>query len=168
MNIIVQANRAVHAAAMLCVWLSSLTLIAIVLLTVLDTGLRYLVNRPIAGSNEMVEILLSFLIMLALPICTINRVHVRVDLLDNLLGSLGCKLADLFTGSLGIIILYFLSERCWRKAKDALEFGDATIFLNFPQWPMYMAISAATAIVALILLLQMVTLLFGDSPDERS
>ena len=48
-------------------------LLAIMILTVLDTGLRYLAGRPIGGSNEMIEIMLSFLIMLSIPYCTVER-----------------------------------------------------------------------------------------------
>ena len=161
------AGSAVQAVSRLLARLSCLVLAAIVLLTVADTALRYLFNAPIAGSNEMVEIMLSFLIMLALPVCTANRAHVKVDLLDGMLGRVGRRIADIVTGGIALVILFFLSKRCLDKAGDALEFGDTTIYLGFPQWPIYATISAATAMVGLILLLQTIPALLGKASDER-
>ena len=161
------AGSAAQAVSRQLARLSCLVLVAIVLLTVTDTALRYLFNAPIAGSNEMVEIMLSFLIMLALPVCTVNRAHVTVDLLDGMLGRTGRRIADIINGGLALILLFFLSKRCMDKAGDALEFGDATIYLGFPQWPIYATISAAGAMVGLILLLQTIPALLGKTSDER-
>lgn len=131
-------------------------LLAIMLLTVLDTGLRYLAGRPIGGSNEMIEIMLSFLIMLSIPYCTIERAHIRVDLLSGALGAIGRRLADLLTGAIGIVTLAYLSRRAWRKAVEAWTYDDATILLGFPQWPLYATICLSMAAFALILLWQTV------------
>jgi len=140
-------------------------LLAIMLLTVLDTGLRYLAGRPIGGSNEMIEIMLSFLIMLSIPYCTVERAHIRVDLLNDALGAVGRRLADLLTGAIGIVTLAFLSRRAWRKAVDAWTYDDATILLGFPQWPLYATICLSMAAFALILLWQTMRSALGAPYD---
>ncbi|WP_136657038.1 TRAP transporter small permease [Nitratireductor sp. XY-223] len=140
-------------------------LLAIMLLTVADTGLRYLAGRPIGGSNEMIEIMLSFLIMLAIPFCTVERAHIRVDLLSSALGTAGRRLGDLITGAVGIVTLAFLSRRAWRKAVDAWAYGDGTIFLEFPLWTLYGAICVSMALFAAILLWQTLCSLLGRADD---
>ncbi len=140
-------------------------LLAITLLTAVDTALRYLLGRPISGSNEMIEIMLSFLIMLSIPYCTVERAHIRVDLLSGALGAAGRRLADLLTGAIGIVTLAFLSRRAWRKAVDAWTYDDATILLGFPQWPLYGTICLSMAAFAAILLWQTLRSGLGEAHD---
>lgn len=136
-------------------------LVAIVLVTTVDTGMRYLFNRPIGGSNEIIEILLSFLIMFAIPYCTSARAHIRVDLLDGFLGSAVRRICDILYGVIGVVVLSYLGQRAFQKALDAQEFGDTTIFLSFPQWAIYGAIALSAFAYALILVWQTVCALLG-------
>lgn len=140
-------------------------LIAIVLVTTTDSGMRYLFNRPIGGSNEIVEILLSFLIMFAIPYCTAERAHIKVDLLDGFLSSAARRICDLLNGVVGAMALTYLSQRAFRKALDAHEFGDTTIFLSFPQWAIFGVIGLSAACYVLILIWQTVCSVIGRLPS---
>lgn len=139
-------------------------LVVIMLITTIDTGMRYLFSRPIGGSNEIIEILLSFLIMFAIPYCTSERAHIKVDLLDGFLGPFARRFCDIVNGIIGVAVLCFLSQRATLKALDAREFGDTTIFLSFPQWAIFGVIGLSAFLYALILIWQTFRALVGRVP----
>jgi len=151
---IVSIDALVRGASRCLAQISCGFLIAIVLITTIDTGMRYLFSRPIGGSNEIIEILLSFLIMFAIPFCTAERAHIRVDLLDGFLGPIARRICDIVIGIAGVAVLSFLSQRALLKALEAHEYGDTTIFLSFPQWTIYGVIGLSAALYALILIWQ--------------
>jgi len=132
--------------------LASALLVAIMMLTVVDTTGRYLLNSSIAGSNEMIEIMLSVLIMLAIPFCTTEGAHIKVDLLDRVLGKWGRFFATFLTNTIGAATLYFLASRAWRKATEAWEYEELTLYVQFPKSILYGTISVSAYVFALLLL----------------
>ncbi len=75
--------------------LAGLVLTAVMLLTVADVTLRF-AAAPIYGSQEITELGMAALIMLALPYCSATDGHIRVDLFDDRLGRRGRWVTDLF------------------------------------------------------------------------
>jgi len=136
--------------------LSGLLLAAITLLTVADVALRYLANAPLVGVLEATELAMVALIMLALPHCAASGGHVRVDLLERLLGRRGRAASDALIGVLSLVVLGFLVWNTVLKAADAYEFGDRVNTLFVPLWPFYVLIAASMAIYALIVLRDLV------------
>lgn len=57
-------------------------LACITLLTTVDVIGRYIFNRPVRGAFELTEVMMAALIFAALPLVTLQREHIAVDLLD--------------------------------------------------------------------------------------
>ena len=79
---------------------------------------RYVMNDPILGDQELVEIGMSVVVMLAIPFATLRGAHIRVDILDNAIGNWGRFLGDIVARGLGAYILFLLIQKTWGKAWD--------------------------------------------------
>ncbi len=144
---------------------AGICLIAMVAVVCAGVVLRYVFGVPLLGVNEIVQLIAVALAMLALPFCTAENHHVRVDLFDKPLGRWGRWSGDILTRILSITVLWHLCGRAWDKTAEALEFGDVTNMLELPLWPVYGAIFAGMALCALVFAVQILALLMGWTND---
>ena len=85
--------------------LGGLVLFALVLLVSTAVFARYVLNQPILGDQELVEIGMSLVVMAAMPLTTFQNGHIRVDILDHRIGDTGQVLrADVFARVVSCIV----------------------------------------------------------------
>jgi len=120
------------AAAAACGWIASAALAAMMLLTVADVALRALVNRPIRGTLEIVELLLACTFFLALPASFLRDEHIVVDVIDGI-APRWVPLLRRLAGVLGALLMAVMAWQGWLAARDALLFGDVTSDLSLPR-----------------------------------
>ncbi|TPE43418.1 TRAP transporter small permease [Amaricoccus solimangrovi] len=121
--------------------------------------MRYVAGTPLLGVNEVVQLTAVAVAMLALPYCTDERAHVRVDVLDNAIGPRGRWFGDVLSRLLSGFVLSVLVWRAGLKALDAWEYGDTTNMLGLPIWPFYGLISLGIALCVLVLAEQLLLIL---------
>lgn len=141
------------------VWLATLSAVILAFMMVfvfVSAILRYAFNAPIAGGNEILEMASVATVMLAVPYCTTQDAHVRIDLLDRALGQMGRWLSDALYRVIGIVVLGFLANSYIARALDALEYDDVTNMLDIPLWPFYALIVFGMGLYAVILAVQLV------------
>lgn len=143
--------------------IGGLFLFAIMVLVSVAVFYRYWLNNPILGDTELVEIGMSLVVMLAMPYVTLRGAHIRVDILDPLLGNYGRFLGDVFARLTGCFVLYLLIRKTWAKTLDAHEYGDVTNMIEIPVWIAYGAITVGFGLSILVLAIQLV-LQFRMSP----
>ena len=132
-----------------------LMLFAVMLLVTVSVFFRYVLNQPILGSQELVQIGMSIVVMLAMPYTAARGQHIRVDIFDERLGRWGRFICDLIARSLSIAVLALLVQKAWDKAWDAHEFEDVTNMIEIPVWIAYAAIVLGMALFILVLLMQL-------------
>ena len=135
---------------------SGLGLFAIMVLVVVSVFFRYALSAPILGSQELVEIGMSIVVMLAMPYTAMTGQHIRVDILDRKLGSKGRFAGDLFARVVSILVLALLVRKTWDKALDAHEYEDVTNMIEIPIWIAYGAITVGMGLFILVLVLQLI------------
>jgi len=135
---------------------SGLVLFAIVLLITVSVFCRYMLNQPILGSQELVQLGMVLVVMLAMPYTTIRNEHIRVDILDKALGPNGRYIGDLISRALSSVVLSLLAWKSSLKALDALEYEETTNMLELPVWPVYAAIALSMSLYALVLFIELV------------
>jgi TRAP-type C4-dicarboxylate transport system permease small subunit len=121
----------VKTVATLCAWVASVFLAAMMLLTVADVLGRSLFARPIHGTYELVELLLTCTFFFALPAVFLRDGHVLVDVIDSWRPRAVPwlkRIALVVTA----VMLGIITWRCALFAKNALEFGDVTSDLSLP------------------------------------
>lgn len=147
--------------------LSSVSLATLLVATFAGVVMRYVFGTPILGSNEIIQLVSVALVMLAMPVAAQHGDHIRVDVMDGVIGAWGRFVGDLLARAIAAFLLYQLALRAWVKLKDAAEFGDATNMLAIPLWPFYGLIVLGSVLYAVVLVLQFVDVLrTGANRDE--
>lgn len=137
---------------------SALILAFMMMFVVVGAILRYAFNAPIVGGNEVLELASVAIVMLAVPYCTLQDAHVRIDLLDRPLGRTGRALTEVLYRAIAIVVLWFLVTSYLARTRDAQEFEDVTNMLGVPLWPFYALIVFGMGLYGLIMALQLVML----------
>ena len=131
-------------------------LFAVMALVSVSVFFRYVLNEPILGDQELVEIGMSLVVMMAMPFATLKGAHIRVDILDERIGPLGRFLGDLFARTVGCYVLFLLIRKTWDKALDAHKYDDVTNMIEIPVWIAYGAITIGMGLFILVLAAQLV------------
>jgi len=119
-------------AARVCGWVAGVALAAMMLVTVADVVLRAAINRPIRGTLEIVELLLTCTFFLALPASFLRDEHIVVDVVDGVAPRWVPALRR-FAGMLAVLILAAMAWQGWIAARDTLMFNDVTSDLAIPR-----------------------------------
>ena len=133
-------------------WIAGVCLAAMVLLTVADVSLRAMINRPIRGVYELVELLLAAGFFLALPATFLREEHIVVDVVDTV-APVSVPALKRLAGIVAIVTLALMGWQSWLVAADSLAFGDVTADLALPRivyWVPVVAGIVGSAFAALV------------------
>ena len=105
------------------------------LVSVVDATGRYLVNSPLVGSTEIIELLMIIVIFGSIPIVSQTQSHVKVDLFQisrsKRVLNIQRILVEILNASVSLLLVY----ATWKKAKSLIEYGDITQMLSIPLAP---------------------------------
>ncbi len=132
--------------------LASVALVGIVLLTCVDVVGRYLLNRPLTGAFELSEMAMGALVFASLPLVTLRRQQVTVDLLDWLVPA-GWRTAQEAAANLvAALCVGVVAWRLWVKAAEMLGNGETTAVLKIPMYPLVYAMAGLSCLTAIVIL----------------
>lgn len=128
-------------------------LVLMVALTFADVIGRRLFNSPVYGANDITEHMMAIIIFAGLPLLTMQRGHLSVDLLDHWLlrpqWRFWHKLVDvLIAAILGLIAFEYYIAIC-----EARMINEVSQALNLPRAWMYTFICFTTSLAAVAALL---------------
>lgn len=106
--------------------------IPLMLLTTTDVLMRAILNKPIKGTFELSEYLLSVVILLGAAYTQQVRGHVGVDFVIKRLGNKARAVVETITNLCCILVLILLS---WQGLLRALEETTVSDMLRIPQAP---------------------------------
>jgi TRAP-type C4-dicarboxylate transport system permease small subunit len=133
--------------------LCAIVLFVMMALTCVDVAGRYLLNRPVPGGLEMIEILVAATVFAALPLVTQREGHVTVDLLDAVSPDWLLRVQHVLGNVLAAVVCGTLAWQLWIRAGRMLGYGDTTAVLRIPLYPLTYAMSVLVGLSALICLL---------------
>ena len=124
------------------------------LLTVADVVLRAVLNRPIRGTFEIIELLLACTFFVALPAVFLRDEHLVVDVVDPLAPRWVPRLRR-FAEVVAIPVLALMAWEGFKAARETLVFNDVTSDLSIHRifyWlpVLFGLIGGAAAAVAMI------------------
>lgn len=125
------------------------------LLTVADVALRALVNRPIQGTFDLIQLGLACTIYLALPAVFLRDEHLVVDVIDHFAGPRAVRVLDWIGVAVSLGVLVLMLWQMVPLARDMQEFGDVTADLSIPKivyWIPVLVGVGASALAALVFL----------------
>ncbi|MGB3291269.1 MAG: TRAP transporter small permease [Burkholderiaceae bacterium] len=112
-----------------------LSLCGMSLLTVIDAGGRYLLNHPVLGSVELVELMMVAVIFSSIPLMTRVRGHIIVDSFSHFMSDRMLRAQDCVAALIATVVSGFLAWVTLHKAISTANYGDLTPMLHIPLAP---------------------------------
>lgn len=134
---------------------SALLILAIMGVTVVEVIGRYFLNTPLHGKGDIIKLMLGAALFFAMPIVTVRREHICVDLLDGLTGARISRLRDFFVdlslGGMMITLAYWVAQR----VENFYNRGEVTELLFIPKYPLAFFIAFVLFASGFLLILTM-------------
>ena len=118
-------------------WISTVTLVCMVLITVADIVLRTAFNSPIFGANEITNLMLCISIGSGLVYSSRNNGHIKVDLLAGVLEKALGRFYTGFEKTIEIVGFFVFAALIAYYGYDSLLFEEHTAVLFLPVAPVY-------------------------------
>lgn len=129
-------------------------LFVMMMVTVVDVGGRYLFRAPLRAGFELTEYLMGLLVFVALPLVSLARSHVRITLLDGILGPRATRLRDRAVGVVSGAVCLLVAWSLARLAARMGAYGDGTQTLGLPLAPLAWIMVASLVVSALVVMIQ--------------
>ncbi|MDT0683816.1 TRAP transporter small permease [Roseicyclus sp. F158] len=123
-------TRAMHAIA--CV-----ALVAMMLVVVGDVILRAVFNTPVQGAYDAVSIALLVMAMFGIVPVVSSRSEILIDLIDPLLPTAGLRALRTISALAGALLFVFFAWSMIQPALDAWRWGERSLELGIPKWPLW-------------------------------
>ncbi len=128
------------------------SLLAIMLLTVSDVFMRYVLNNPIVGSVELSEYLIVVAGFLGVAWCTFKGGHLKVGVIVDRMPPRVQAITDSITLFLGITVVPLVAWRLFLRAREAQLEGSLSFILDLPDYIFYIIAGVGYALFFLALL----------------
>lgn len=132
--------------------LSAVTLTVIMLLTVTDVLLRAL-GRPILGTYEIVSILLAAVIGFSIPKVSLDRGHVCMEFLQEMLPARGKAVLQTVTRLLCILLFLLIGYNLFSIANEFRISGEVTSTIRLPFYHVAYGVGIACFLECLVFVL---------------
>ena len=129
-------------------------LLGMTALTFADVVLRSF-RRPILGAFEIVEFLGAAVAAFAMAHTTLQRAHVAVEVVVLRLAPGLRKVIYILTHLLSIFLFVILAFESVRYGNDFRIYGEVSMTLRFPFYPILYGIAVASAAVCLVLVMDL-------------
>lgn len=112
--------------------LAALSLFLMMVVTFIDVMSRNILNAPILGATEMIEVLLAIMVFMAFPLVSWQEENICVDLLDNYFPNKWIGLRQIIINLICACSLILVALTNWKLAERSLEYEEVTEILELP------------------------------------
>ncbi|AOW82627.1 TRAP transporter small permease [Vibrio mimicus] len=112
--------------------LAALSLFLMMVVTFIDVMSRNILNAPILGATEMIEVLLAIMVFMAYPLVSWQEENICVDLLDNYFPNKWIGLRQIIINLICACSLILVALTNWKLAERSLEYEEVTEILELP------------------------------------
>ena len=107
-------------------------LLAMMMVTTTDVILRRLINKPVTGATELVELALGVAFFFAAPGVFARGANIAVDMIDAWLPAWRTALTR-FSALLAVLTLSLFAWHMWKPMLDIISYGDTSADLQIPK-----------------------------------
>ncbi|MBK7059731.1 MAG: TRAP transporter small permease [Rubrivivax sp.] len=131
---------------------AALLLVALTLLTCIDVIGRYFLDRPLTGAFELTELAMGALVFSSLPLVSLHRQQVTVDLFEWLIPRAWRRVQNAIIDLSAAACVGVIAWQLWRRAVNMAAAGETTATLQIPVYPLvgYMALLAGVTVVLML------------------
>ena len=127
-------------------------MLGLMFLIVTDVILRYLVNRPIDGSHELVMFMMAIVVFTALSYTATVGGHVKIELVVSRLPKRAQEALGGVTSLLSLGLFALIAQQNFVRAKALRLEGLTSSILHVPVYPFYLFAAFGCALLCLVLL----------------
>lgn len=120
----------------------------IALLTFADVVARNAFNSPISSATELTEISLAAITFILYPLLALERRHLTVDLFTFVTSKKVRYALDAVAALIGAVLFGIVAWRLGIIADRTHSYGDTTLALGLPLWPVIAGMAVLSAITA--------------------
>lgn len=147
---IIVADRWVGAFARQVATTGALTMLGVALITTFDVVvMRWLLNAPIPGSNEIFQTVFPVAIACVLASGLCDRSSLEIDLMSTVFSAYTIRWLRAVGATVFLIVIVLLAWGVYLQAMSAWNRGSTTMIMRWPLWPWYFAIAALFALCIL-------------------
>jgi TRAP-type C4-dicarboxylate transport system permease small subunit len=152
---LLRVENCIHWVSKTMHWISTFVLFLLMMLMFFDVISRYLFQKALSGSIDLVVIMMVIFIFLSFPDATLNKSHVRTDVLYNRLPLRKQAVLDIITIGLCALVASLIS---WQLGARALNIvrnppGISTSYFSWPHYPFIIIASICCGLMALELVI---------------
>lgn len=156
-------DKALESVAII---LGGLLLLTLTLLITVDVFMRYVLNDPIFGAQDISILFLISVVSLSIPYTARKGLHIFLELLTPILRPLGNRVADIIMRFSSAGVLGVMVWRLIHSGAEASDFGEQTQLLKLSFEPFYYILAVGFALYAINLVLEAITLMFKDTSQD--
>ncbi len=138
--------------------LASAALFAMMLLTSLDVGMRYLFNRPIAGVYDLVGLMGAVVVSFSMPYTMLERGHVAVDLVIRRLSRNKQLVVETVIHIVSVLLFLTLVWQSFVLAMDMKAAGEVTPILLIPFYPIVYCMGICFFVLCLAVIVNFISI----------
>ncbi|MEO4044504.1 TRAP transporter small permease [Hoeflea sp. CAU 1731] len=118
-------------------WIASLALCVMMLVVVGDVILRAVFNTPIQGAYDVVSISLLVMTVFGIAPVVAGRREIMIDLIDGFVSNTTIRVLAVIAALTGGMAFLFLGWAMITPALDAWRWGERSLELGMPKWPLW-------------------------------
>ncbi len=160
-----QGDRMIHLITRFSSRVGALILVGMMLLVTSDVVLRFLFNKPVPGTFELVEVMMGAVVSLSIAYCGLRRGHVSVELLTDHLSRRIQKIASVLHHILCVVFFAAISFKGIQQVGVIKESETVTALLGIPIYPFILILAFGAALLALVYLWQMIGIFRKESSE---
>ncbi len=119
------------------------------LLTVTDVFGRYMLDKPVQGTFELTEIMLTTIVFCSLASCQFGKGHISLDIMVNHFSHKKQKIMQILNYIVTLIVLILIALMSFQNGMMVKESKDVTMILGFPIYPFVLLVSLGAFSMAL-------------------
>jgi TRAP-type C4-dicarboxylate transport system permease small subunit len=148
-------DRVLHRIEKLTALLCGIGIFVLMLIGVVHVLGRKFFNMPIFGYIDIVEIMMAFMVFMAIAYTERLGGHIRMELFVNKLQGRWLAAFELIGVVLGLGIIGLLTYHSWGHAVRAYQLGDSTIDAQLPLWPSKLIVPLSLGLLFIRLLVSL-------------
>lgn len=140
------------------IFIGGVCLTAMMFLTACDVFMRYFLGSPIDGAFDITEYLMVVIFAFALPYCTIQKDHVKVDILTGRFPKKVSILLDVATTLISLVLFWIVTWQSLHSAVNQYNSKIVSSVMQIPRYPFYGLLFFGYLCFAIILLAEFLAL----------
>lgn len=143
------------------------SLIAMMLVVVIDVASRHLFNTPLRGAYDLVSIFLLNMVFFGMASVLAQKSEILIDLVDAVLTDGGVRALRMIASALTVFACGFLLVAAIGPAMTAHRYNERSLELNLPIWTLWaITILGLAALLIVAIARGIDDLRRADRPDD--